>query len=165
MLRRSLTFVVLSTVAVSLAAAQGTVHIQPAEPHSPRPLRAETQKAVIRDYLQSWQAMQQALEKNRASLIDADFVGTAKSTLLKTIRTQAALGLRTRYLDRAHDLRIVFYSPEGLSIELTDMVHYTVQVFDHGRLLTTRQAHVRYVVVMTPSQVRWEVRVFQADPA
>jgi hypothetical protein len=42
-----------------------------------------------------------------------------------------------------------------------DNVEYEVQVLDHGKIQTTQTAHARYVVVMTPAEVRWRVRVFQ----
>ena len=86
-----------------------------------------------------------------------------KTSLPRRFMQQAALGIRTAYQDRAHDVQIVFYSPEGLSIELIDNVDYDVQVFDHDKLETTQQVHARYVVVMTPAEVRWRVRVLQAE--
>jgi len=103
-----------------------------------------------------------AFEQNRADLLDPDFVGTARDKLTDTIQQQANLGIRTHYQDRAHDLQIVFYSPEGLSIELTDKVEYDVQVLDHERVKTIQHLSARYVIVLTPAEVRWRVRVFQA---
>jgi hypothetical protein len=96
--------------------------------------------------------------------LDADFVGTSKDKLKETIKQQAALGLHTHYQDVSHDLQIVFYSPEGLSIEMTDKVEYDMQVFDHEKNLATQHVSTRYVVVLTPSEVKWRVRVFQAMP-
>jgi predicted PhzF superfamily epimerase YddE/YHI9 len=90
-------------------------------------------------------------------------VGTAKDKLTETIRQQKALGIRTRYEDRTHDIQIVFYSPEGLSIEVTDKVEYDVQVLDHDRVKTTQHLASRYVIILTPAEVRWRVRVFQAE--
>jgi hypothetical protein len=104
------------------------------------------------------------LQQNRADLLDRDFVGTAKDKLIDTIHDQVTMGISTRYLDQTHDLQIVFYSPEGLSIQLIDNVEYEVQVLDHGKLQTTQKARGRYVVVMTPAEVRWRVRVFQGGP-
>ncbi|HTV54975.1 MAG TPA: hypothetical protein VMI06_08655 [Terriglobia bacterium] len=150
--------------AASSAAAQADVRIEPVHLDGPRQLGAETQAAAIRDYLQSWQSFKAAFAQNQAALLDADFVGNAREKLSAAIEQQAALGIRTRYQDRAHDLRIVFYSPEGLSIELTDAVQYDVQVLDHGRPVATKTEHARYIVVLTPSEVRWRVRVFQATP-
>jgi len=150
------------TAGTSVAAAQPTVRIEPATLDGPRALLQQTAKSAIQDYLQSWRSLSAALEQNNADLLNADFIGDAKSKLAGTIREQAALGIHSRYRDLAHDLRIVFYSPEGLSIELTDLVQYDVQLFDHGKPEPEQQVRARYVVVLTPAQVRWRVRVLQA---
>ena len=162
MLKTLLILCVIFNTASGLEAAQATVRVEPANLQGPRPLQEQTGTAAIRDYLQSWQSIGAALEQNRADLLDSDFVGTAKEKLTDTIQNQATLGIRTRYMDRAHDLQIIFYSPEGLSIELTDAVDYDVQVWAGDKLLTSRPMHARYLVMMTPSQVRWKVRVMQA---
>ena len=94
-------------------------------------------------------------------LLDRDFVGTAKDKLLDTIQDQVTMGISTRYLDRSHDLQIVFYSPEGLSVQLVDNASYDVQLVDHGKIQATQTEHTRYVVVMTPAELRWRVRIFQ----
>lgn len=146
----------------AMVAAQAAVHIEKSHLDGPRALAPQTAQAVIRDYLQSWKAMRAALEQNQPGLLSADFVGTAKDKLIGTVHEQSAAGIRTRYRDRAHDLQIVFYSPEGLSIELTDTVDYDVQVFDHDKLLTSQPVHAHYLIMMTPSEVRWRVRVMQA---
>jgi hypothetical protein len=128
----------------------------------PRPLPDQTGKAAIHDYLQSWQSFGAAFEQNRTDLLDPAFVGTAKEKLAQTIQQQATLGIGTRYQDRSHDLQIVFYSPDGLSLELTDKVEYDVQLLDQGRVKTTQHLIARYVIVLTPAEVRWRVRVFQS---
>jgi len=158
----------ISTLLLPLAAYAAdapSVYVDPSVPQTPRPMESQTRTAVVRDYLQSWKALQTAFEQNRTDLLNADFVGGALKTLDKTIRAQSALGITTRYDDLSHRLQIVYYSPEGLSIELLDRVSYTVQVFDHGRPVARRQEHARYIVVMTPSQVRWRTRIFEANPA
>lgn len=163
MFKRRLIVSTVIAAASTFGAAQATVHLETPHLEGPRVLESQTQAAVIRDYLQSWQSLKTALDQNSASLLNADFVGTAKDKLTQTIQEQSALGIRTRYQDRSHDLHIVFYSPEGLSIELTDDVEYDVQVLDHDKLQTTQQVRTRYVVVMTPAEVRWRVRVFQTE--
>ncbi len=150
-------------VPFALGADQAAVRVEPSTSQGPRPLQQQTSTAAIRDYLQSWQSLGAALEQNRADLLDPAFVGTARDKLTNTIHEQATLGIHTRYRDRAHDLRIVFYSPEGLSIQLTDNVDYDQQVFDQNKILTTQHVHARYVVVLTPAEMRWRVRIFQAD--
>ncbi len=159
----ALAFGAILGVASMTAAAQATVHVEPAHLQGPRELAEQTQQGAIRDYLESWKAMRAALDQNQPALLNADFVGTAKDKLTQTIHEQAAAGIHARYTDKAHDLQIVFYSPEGLSIELRDNVDYEVQVFDRNKSLSTQQVHARYIVVLTPAEVRWRVRILQAD--
>jgi hypothetical protein len=144
--------------------AQATVQVEQENLKGPRVLQEQTKAAVIRDYVQSWQSFSSAMEQNRADLLNADFIGTSKEKLTDTIEQQAASGIRTRYRDLSHDLQIVFYSPEGLSVELTDKVEYEVQLIDHDKVTATQRVSGRYIVVMTPAEVRWRVRVFQAVP-
>jgi hypothetical protein len=143
--------------------AQADVRVEPAHLQGPRILQEQTQAAVIRDYLQGWQTMAAAFDQNRADLLDRDFVGTARDKMGEGILQQSAAGIHTRYQDKSHDLQIVFYSPEGLSIQLIDNVEYAVQVLDRDKVETTQQVRARYIVVLTPTEVRWRVRVFQAQ--
>lgn len=143
---------------------QPAVRVESTDSVGPRTLETQTKAAVIRDYLQAWSSFSRAFEQNRADVLDADFVGVAREKLEDTIREQARLGIQTHYRDGAHDVQLVFYSPEGLSIELVDTVEYDVQILDHEKSLTTQHVHARYVAVLTPTEVRWKVRVFQAEP-
>jgi hypothetical protein len=154
--------IVFATVA-RIGLAQATVLVEPTNLRGSRPLPEQTGAAAIRDYLQSWRSLNAAFEQNRTDLLDPSFVGTARDKLAQTVQQQATLGISVRYQDRSHDLQIVFYSPDGLSIELTDKVVYDVQLLDHGRVKTTQHLNARYVIVVTPAEVRWRVRVFQAD--
>ena len=153
----------LACAAAHSAAGQATVKVEPASVNGPRPLADQTAQAVVRDYLESWQGLSAAMDGNRADLLDADFVGAAKDKLAQTIHDQERAGIHTRYQDRSHDVQIVFYSPEGLSIELTDTVEYDVQLMDHDKPQGTQHVRARYLVVLTPSELRWRVRVLQAD--
>ncbi len=148
----------------SVRADQPAVRLEPTNLQGPRVLNEQTKAAVIRDYLQAWQSARTALQQNRVDLLNRDFVGTAKDKLADTIRDQVTMGISTRYLDQSHDLQIIFYSPEGLSVQLVDNVEYEVQVADHGKTQAAQKMHARYVVVMTPAEVRWRVRVFQGGP-
>ena len=147
------------------AMAQPNVRVDASMPSSPRPIEPQTESAVVRDYLQSWKAMDSAFDQNRPDMLAQDFIGDAAEQLSGAIKDQSGLGIRTRYQDISHDIRFVFYSPEGMSIEFTDVVKFNVQVFDHGRLLSSRVENARYLVVMTPSEVRWSIRIFQATQA
>jgi hypothetical protein len=150
--------------ALPLSAREPAVRVTPTNLQGPRTLNEQTRSAVIRGYLDAWQSAAAALQQNRPELLDRNFVGTAKDKLTDTIHDQVTTGISTRYLDRSHDLQIVFYSPEGLSVQLVDNVGYDVQVVDQGKIQTTQKAHARYVVVMTPAEVRWRVRIFQGQP-
>lgn len=154
------------TTALSLsayAADEPTVHVQQPRLQGPRELQEATAKAVVQNYLDSWQSLSKALNQNRPDLLDRDFVGSAKEKLAATIKQQAAAGVNATYHDRSHDVQILFYSPEGLSIQLADDVEYDVQLSSGGKSLGTQQVKTRYVVVLTPSEVRWRVRIFQAE--
>jgi len=142
--------------------AQAAIHVQPAHLQGPRNLADQTANAVVKNYIESWESLRTALQQNRPELLDRDFVGAAKQKLTETIQQQSRLGMTTSYQDRSHDIQIVFYSPEGLSVELIDNVDYDLQVSDKDKVLTTQPVHARYVVVMTPTEVRWRVRVMQA---
>ena len=143
---------------------QPAVRVESTDSVGPRTLEAQTKAAVVRDYLQAWSSFGRAFEQNREEILDADFVGVAKEKLEDTIREQAKLGIQTRYRDGSHDIQLVFYSPEGLSIQLVDTVEYDVQLLDQEKLLITQHVHARYVAVLTPTEVRWKVRVFQGEP-
>jgi hypothetical protein len=143
--------------------AQADVRIEPVHLQGPRVLQEQTQAAVVRNYLQGWESMGEAFDQNRAELLDRDFVGTARDKMAQAIQQQSAAGIHTRYHDKSHDIQIVFYSPEGLSIQLIDNVEYDVQVLNRDKIETTQQVRARYIAVLTPTEVRWRVRVFQAQ--
>jgi hypothetical protein len=159
--------VILSAIlAVSgaFAADQGTIQVEPTTLQGPRPLAKQTAAAVVRDYLDAWQSLGEAMNQNRADLLNQDFVGVAKEKFAATVDQQLKLGMHARYQERSHDIKIIFYSPEGLSIQLVDNIEYDVQVLDHEKIVAAQPMHTRYVAVLTPTEVRWKVRVLQAEP-
>ena len=159
-----LCFTILSAGAVSGSTQAPQVRIEPSIPSISSKLQEQTRDAVIRDYLHSWSAMSAAFEQNRAVLLEAEFVGVAKEKMTNAILQQTRLGIRTRYTVRSHDLQLKFFSSEGLSVELTDKVVYDFQIIDQGKVIATQQMISTYVVVLTPAETRWRVRVFQAIP-
>ena len=163
MLRSSVTLGIWFAFAICGVAAQPTVQVDASQVQGPRQLEEQTKSAAVRGYLQAWQSMSEALAQNRVDALDSDFLGTARDKLADTIAEQAKLGIQTRYQDRSHHIQFVFYSPEGLSIELVDQVEYDVQVSDHDKSISTVPVSTRYVVVLTPSEVSWKVRVMQVD--
>jgi len=148
---------------VNILAQEPVVHVRPAQLEGSRPLEKQTESSVLRDYLESWKSMEQALDQNQAAKLDPDFIGVARDKLAETIDEQNRIGIHTRYQDRSHDLQIVFYSPEGLSIQMTDTVEYEQQIVEKDKVLASKTIRLRYVVVLTPSEVRWQVRILQAE--
>ena len=146
-----------------LGATLPAVHVAPMDSVGPRQVEQQTRAAIVRDYLHAWQCMNSALEHNQADSLDPCFVGQAKDTLTQTIRQQQSLGIQTSYRDRSHDLRVVFYSPEGLSIQLLDDAEYEVDVQQHGKSLGLQRVKAQYVVVLTPTESQWKVRIFQGE--
>lgn len=163
MLRQMLLISAFTVALPVFAADEPTVHVQQPHLQGPRELQDQTAKAVVQDYLDSWKSMGKALDQNLPDLLDRDFVGAAKDKLAATIKQQSAAGVHTTYRDRSHDVQILFYSPEGLSIQLADNVEYDVQLTKDGKSLGTQQVKTRYIVVLTPSEVRWRVRIFQSE--
>lgn len=147
---------------LSSGAAQPSVRVERMDSVGPRRLEKQTQSSVVRDYMKAWRTLSGALAQNRADLLDGYFVGVAKEKLADTIREQSSLGVQTVYRDESHDLQALFYSPEGLSIQLMDNVEYEVEVRDHGKTVGTHHVRTRCVAVLTPTESKWKVRVFQS---
>lgn len=146
-----------------LLAQEPSVKVEPPDLHGSRPLEAQTAAAVVRDYIQSWQSLRAALDRNDPSALDTDFIGTAQDRLTQTVAEQAKLGIHTRYQDHSHDVQVVFYSLEGGSIEMTDDVTYDELVLEKDKVLASQPIEARYLVLMTPSGGRWRVRILQAE--
>jgi hypothetical protein len=163
MIRGLLVMICVLVLPFPLRADQPTVYVEPPNLQGSRPVEKQTETAAIRDYLESWQSFRAALDRNEPTLLDQDFTGIARDRLADTIAQQLKLGIHTRYEDRMHHLQIVFYSPEGLSIQIVDTVEYDQQVLEHDKVLATRRMRARYLVVLTPTEVRWKVRIFQTQ--
>lgn len=156
--------VIYTILALPLAGFEQPAVQVNADSAGPRSLEAPTKTAVVRDYLLAWKSMGGAFQENRVDLLDASFVGVAKEKLADAVQEQQAAGMKTRYRDLSHDIKIVFYSPEGLSVQLLDDVQYEVQIVDRDQVQSTQHIAAHYVAVLTPTEVRWKIRVFQAQP-
>jgi hypothetical protein len=143
------------------AADAPEVHVAPLDSVGPRTMEPQTQSSLVRDYLQAWQTMASAFQQNRPEMLDGSFVGAAKDQLLNTIRQQQKLGIQTLYRDQSHDLRVLFYSPEGLSIQILDRVEFEMEVLDNGKTIGKEHIRTNYMVILTPAESKWKVRVFQ----
>lgn len=160
---RGLALAVLMFAVAASAAEPPAVKLDPAGV-SPRALEEQTERSLARDYGRAWQTLVQALATADASPLDEYFVGFAREKLEQAVRDQQRTGVRVRYLDRGHQLQALFYSPEGSSIQLRDTAQLEMQVFDGDQLVYIKQLIVPYLVVMTPAEDRWKVRVLESMP-
>jgi hypothetical protein len=129
-----------------------------------RPVEPLTQQSVARDYARAWRTLAEALSENRPAIVDNDFVGWAREKLAAAAQAQAKSGLHRRYVDRGHKVDVLFYSPDGLSIELRDTAQLEFQVLDGDTVIHSESVTRHYVAIMTPTEVRWKVRLLQAVP-
>ncbi len=126
-----------------------------------KPLEDLTRKAVTRDYAKAWSTLAKAMDTNNADLIEGDFVGVAADKLTAGIEQQSKSGLHRRYVDRGHKLDVLFYSPDGTSMQLRDTARLEVQLLDGDKVLHSDNVTRQYISLMTPTEVRWKVRVLQ----
>lgn len=131
----------------------------------PRAVEETTQKAVARDYTAAWQSMSDALDKNRSDYLAANFVGTASEKLNQTISEQQKAGVHQRIQATSHSVNAVFYSQEGSAIQLHDTANVQIQLLDGDKIVSSQNATVKYVVLMTAAESSWKVRVLEAVPS
>jgi hypothetical protein len=154
----------LATMLLAGDHPQPTVRIEALDLHGSAVMERQTQAEVIRDYLEAWKSLNGALRENRPELLEEAFVGNAKEKLATTIEEQKQAGIQTTYRDRAHDITLVFHSPDDLSTQLVDKVEYEVEIKDQEKTQVSQHATSRFVAVLTPTELRWKVRILEAEP-
>jgi hypothetical protein len=138
-----------------------TLNADNAGPHE---MEDTTRTSIQNAYARAWQAMAEALNSNNSALIDRAFLGTARDNLVQRIADQKSLGMTTRLVDRGHKVDVLFYSPEGMSMQLHDTAQLEWQVLDGGKVVHSENVTRHYIVIMTPTEVTWKVRVLQETP-
>jgi hypothetical protein len=126
-----------------------------------KPLEDLTRNAVTRDYARAWSTLARAMDTSNTNLIDGDFVGVAADKLTAGIEQQAKAGLHRRYIDRGHRVDVLFYSVDGASMQLRDTAQLEIQLMDGSKVLHSDNVTRQYISLMTPTEVRWKVRVLQ----
>ncbi len=130
----------------------------------PRELEDLTRQKILHDYASAWQTLTTGLAQNQAATLNAYFTGFAKKEFAQTIAEQSAIGIHREYVDHGHKLQLVFYSPDGGMIQLSDSADFEVQILDGTKLLHSERTPVKFIVVMTPAADRWMVRLLQDVP-
>jgi hypothetical protein len=160
------TLVVLAILTVRAAVSQNPPEVKlTVESANPRAVESRTEQSIVRDYTIAWKNLAEASEKSSPALLDAYFVGGAKNALTRELTDQQKTGTHVRYLNQIHNLKAVFYSPEGDVMQLQDSAEYQMQVVSDDKVIHDEHVLVQYIVLMTPGADRWIVRQLQAVPA
>jgi hypothetical protein len=122
------------------------------------------QQSIPRDYVKAWQVLSTALEEGDPKLLDQYWVGVAHDKFLRLVRDESRTGIQIRYRDLSHKLQAVFYPSDGAALLLYDNVQLEMNVLRSSRVIHTERMNTRYLVLMTPAQDRWVVRVLQEVP-
>lgn len=144
--------------------ARGEIHPEvhlDANGLAPRPIEDLTGTSIVRYYAAAWQNMAVALDSGRTSKLSDAFVGFAKDRLMKRIADQNQTGVHVRIIDHGHQLKALFYSTDGASMQLLDRAQLEIQTFDGSKLLDSQSTPREYLVLMTPGADRWYVRDMQ----
>jgi len=128
---------------------------------TPRDVEEQTQQSIVRDYGKAWQTLEQSLEENRADLLSSSFAGYALDRWTQTVKAQNAAGLSRRIVDHGHHLEVAFYSADGSALQLRDTAQLEVQYLDKGKVIHNETMTARYLVLMTPAENSWKVRILQ----
>lgn len=166
------TFINLSALLVLFLAANFSQLVAQTSPQvefnddnaAPRSVEDLTSQSVPRDYGFAWANMIQALDQNRLDLLDGYFTGFAKNNLTDRIKDQQKTGLHVRYTDHGHKLNVLFYSPNGDAMQLSDDAELEIEVLDGSKVIQSEPLHIRYMVLMTPGADRWMVRDLETAP-
>jgi len=124
----------------------------------PRKVETETERRIAADYRLAWDNLAQALASGTSAPLDALFVGPAREWLQQSVSSQQRSGLSTRYSNQRHQVRAIFYSPEGDVIELQDTAEYQTQIMDGQKQIHDERRTHNFVVLMTPAADRWVIR-------
>jgi hypothetical protein len=154
----------LHWTAIAAHAASLPKVVLSAESLAPRPIEQRTGEAVTHDYAQAWQDLSEALNTNRSDLIGDYITGDAKLRLSRRIADQKKAGVHTKYIDNGHQVKAVFYSPDGGEMQLVDRVQLEIQIFDGNKLIYSSTSVAKYLVLMTPGSDRWYLRSLESVP-
>ncbi len=130
----------------------------------PREVEDSTVQAIQRDYASAWKSLAQAVDQNRADLLNANFVGTARENAAQLVKQQGANGLHQKYIDHGHNVQVAFYSIDGSSMLLHDTAQMEIQQMDGSNVIHSEQVTVHYLALLTPAENSWKVRVLESVP-
>jgi hypothetical protein len=128
----------------------------------PRDVDDSVREAIVRDYSSAWQALNTALADNNPGVLNDSFIGFALDKLTQRVKDQQRNGLRTRLVDRGHQVKAIFYSLDGSAIELRDQATLETEILDGNTVVYSDRAEIQFYAVMTGAEDRWKVRVLES---
>jgi hypothetical protein len=131
---------------------------------SPRPVEEATALAIQRDYAHAWRSLVSALEDNRADLLNENFTGAARQQWQDAMHAQRENGLTRRIVDHGHTFRVTFYSLDGSALEASDTADLEIEYREGGKVLSSEHIQAHYLVLLTPAENSWKVRILQEVP-
>jgi hypothetical protein len=131
---------------------------------APRTVEETTALAIQRDYAQAWHSLVAALDENRAEMLDENFTGGARQQWQNAVHTQQRNGLSRLIVDHGHQVRVRFYSLDGSALEAIDTADLEIQYREGSKLLSSERIQAQYLVLLTPAENSWKVRILQEVP-
>ena len=156
-----LLLIVVFPLRASTPAAGVELSVAGVGPRQPEPT---LQQSITRDYAQAWQTFSAALQGGDPAALDQYWAGVAHDKFQRLVEDQKRTAVQVRYADKSHQLRAVFYPADGAALVLYDTAELEVQVFSSGKLVHHEGLTQKYLVLMTPAQDRWLVRILQSVP-
>jgi hypothetical protein len=130
---------------------------------APREVEDSVRNSIVRDYSSAWQAMETSLLSNNTALLAENFTGLALDKMNQRVKDQKQAGLKTRIVDRGHDVEAIFYSTDGSAMELRDTATIDTEILDGDTVIHSDRAQVQYFAIMTGAEDRWKVRVLESS--
>lgn len=130
----------------------------------PRQMEPTLEQSIPRDYAKAWQSLSAALEGCDPASLEQYWVGIAHDKFQRMVEDQARTGIQVRYRDISHHLQPLFYPTDGAALLLNDNAQIEITVLKSGNVIHRETRSERYLVLMTPAQDRWLVRVLQSSP-
>jgi hypothetical protein len=130
---------------------------------APREVEDSVRNSIVRDYSSAWQAMETALSSNNTAPLAENFTGFALDKMNQRVKDQKQVGLKTRIIDRGHDVEAIFYSTDGSAMELRDTATIDTEILDGDTVIHSDRAQVQYFAIMTGAEDRWKVRVLESS--
>ena len=143
------------------ASTEPAVRVAPMDSVGPRTMEAQTQASVIRDYLMAWQTMNATLTQTGRTCWMQCLSEKRKRSSARLFTSSCASELRQATCPSRTTSALCFIRRKELSIQLLDEVEYDVNVWKGEQFLGLEHVRARYVAVLSPSETRWKVRMFQ----